>query len=274
MLLQIAAGAPAIENLAQNPKVLLRHAVVWHASVLPCTPGNDGFLSAHHRRAFCMPPLLARRASLCVLRCTPLSVNAVEREVKVLAIDADDPRGIQRGLHTALDLEAVGPGFDQLRQQLDRLHVLHVEVVALLPCGLVAETAGAGTASAITGTSAEERGHEAGTGVAVAHRAVAEDLELHAAFVVNLPDLLEAELTGYDRPRHAEALRHAGTGHAGDGLLRAGMYLEVRKHCPDPTYGAEILHDEAVDARLVIRFYVRKKLLKFVVLKEYIYRHI
>ena len=103
---------------------------------------------------------------------------------------------------------------------------------------------------------------------------MAENLELHAAFVVDLPDLLKTELTGHDGTGHAEALRHPGTGHAGDGLLRAGMYLEVRKHCPDHTYGAEILHDEAVDARLVIGFYVRKKLLKFVVLKEYIYRHI
>ena len=191
-----------------------------------------------------------------MLRCPLFSVNAVEREVEVLAVDADDPRGVQRGLHTALDLKAVGTGFDQLRQQLDRLHILHAEVVALLPCGLVAETTGAGTAAAVTGTSAEKRGHEAGTGVAIAHRAMAEDLELHAALVVDLPDLLKTEFTGHDRPGHAEALRHPGTGHAGDGLLRAGMYLEVRKHCPDPTYGAEILHDEAVDARLVIGFYV------------------
>ena len=230
MLLQIAAGAAAIENLAQGPEVLLRHAVVRCTPMLRHSPGSDGFLSTRHCRAFCIPLLLARRTSLYVLRCPTLSVNAVEREVEVLPIDADDPRGVQRGLHTALDLEAVGTGFDQLRQQLDRLHVLHAEVVALLPCGLVAETAGAGTASAVTGTSAEERGHEAGTGVAVAHRAVAENLELHTAFVMNLPDLLETELPGEHRPGHAKALRHAGTGHAGDGLLRAGMYLKVRKH--------------------------------------------
>ena len=230
MLLQVAAGAAAVEDLAQRPEVLLRHAVARHTAVLRCGPGSAGFLSARTYRAFCIPLLVAHRPSRGVLRCLLLSVNAVEREVEVLAVDTDDPRGVHRRLHTALDLEAVGTGFDQLRQQLDRLHVLHAEVVALLPCGFVAEAAGAGAASAVTGTAAEKRGHEAGTGIAVAHRAVAEDLELHAALVVDLPDFLKTELTGHNGTGHAETLRHPGTGHAGDGLLRAGMYLEVRKH--------------------------------------------
>ena len=69
-------------------------------------------------------------------------------------------------------------------------------------------------------------------------------------------------------------LCHPGTGHTGDGLLRASMYLEVRKHGSDQAYSTQILHDEAVDTRFVIRLYVRKKLLKFIVLKEYVYRHI
>ena len=155
MLLHVAAGTATVEDFTKGLQIFFRYTII-----------SDLFL-----------------------------IKICERTIQILSIYTYDPCRVYRGLHTPFNFKAVGTGLDELRQQLNRLHILHTEVVALLSCRLIAEATGPGTASAITGASAEERRHKACAGIAVAHRAVTEYFKFHATFVMNFPNFLKTKFT-------------------------------------------------------------------------------
>ena len=177
-------------------------------------------------------------------------------KIQILSINRNHTRCVYRGFHASLDFHRKGTGLYQLRQQSNGLHVLHAEEVSLLAGSPVAEPAGSCTAATISAASAQQRGHKAGTGIAVAHGAVDKNLQLNAALPPNLRNFPKTQLPGQDSAGKAQLLHQQRALRAGNGELCTGMNLQIRKCLPQQLRRSQILYDKPVHTCLIIGFYV------------------
>ena len=174
--------------------------------------------------------------------------------VQILPVNFHHPGGILRFFHPALNFQGTDARLQNLRQQADRTHILRAQGVGTVPSVkppvllpyLVRQTAGLGTPSPVSASSADQAAHQALTGIAVAQGAVHKTLNFHMGGLPDGTDLLQGKLPGRNHPDGSRLLQKLRSLHTCDGHLGAGVDGKAGKILFDKPEYSQILHDHRV----------------------------
>ena len=190
-------------------------------------------------------------------------VRIREEAVDVFPIDLHDAGGVLRFFHAAFYFKGRNTRADEIRENLNCVHILHVQRISgVLPgeelsvfIDFERKAADTGTSAPVSAAASDKAAHQALAGIAVTHRSVDKALDLHTGLVVNETDLFQREFPCGDDSGHADLLQEGSTVNTGHRHLRAGMEGKIRKYMLKKIDDAEILYNDPVKPLLHIWFH-------------------
>ena len=128
----------------------------------------------------------------------------VQIPVRIFAVNAYNSCRVPGTLHPAFNLQGIYAGFQDVRQDIQGTEVLQAQDVFLilpvhdswLPLAMlsfvypVRQTAGLGTAPAVSAAAADQAAHQTLAGITVTERSMDKTLNLHVHLIPDPPDLI------------------------------------------------------------------------------------
>ena len=130
------------------------------------------------------------------------------------------------------------------------------------------QAAGLGTLPPVPAPSSDQTAEQTLSGIAIAECAVDKAFDLHPGGLLHMPDLLQRQLPRRNGTHSAAFLQKPGALCPGDGHLRTGVDIQIRKAGTHHLKHAGILYDHCIQPAPVQRFQVAVKLRQLLILHE------